>query len=672
MQDYRGTAAFSEPEAAAVRDFFAEFSLPGSGKKTQRKFGGVNVAMNWHSYGQVINVPYSHMASGEPPAEDYTVFKNLAKRFVASNNFKYGQAWAGNGLYTVNGDAADYMYDTHGTYAFSPEVGPFFDFEPFSRGMWPAQKDIAPIVNESLAMSGQSIWANDVLPILTVENSVLKAQLKEDAEDDARTLFVQLAVSNGGVVDSDSPVLLSATFAEGLEDMQAAYAAVTQPTGERSLRRTADESKCPLPISTASNRVLNDDYTYFHDESGRRAQSQDRTATHFSLAGDSIPAAKDAQSQEAASVNLRAARSRALKQTLPGDFASGKRILHGADGLEHPPPKVVRSGGRLALAATIQGTVHPAGRATISLPFCLLGKGATVATLGKCSVRKAVQAAAKSLPGGTASSRPGTLFVYLTDAHTCSVHQLDLGFLQESGQVSSSARLNPHPLRASSGCSHCAAHRYAAAQDFAVVSAEDTAFWADGLPSPKAAAPQECGGVWSNPLVSGGGHVLLDGQAVEAAALLKCARQATSLAGLTGHLEAAAVSQLPAPVGTPPAGGKGGSGDTKPEPSATPSMAPQATSHPKPSRAAAASQPAVVMSDALREQLLAEQRADEAAVELGSTAWTVTGVLMGVILVVALMMALPRGGHGPAPEQVFAAVERPGGAAPPHLSRSGF
>lgn len=133
-EDYRGTAPFSEPEAAAVRDLLQREMRHPAGKLSERKLGNVNVALNWHSYGQVINIPYSHMASGEPPAKDYAFFKKLARRFQGTNNFKVGQAWAGNGLYTVNGDAADYMYDRHGVYAFSPEVGPFFDFEPFAEG----------------------------------------------------------------------------------------------------------------------------------------------------------------------------------------------------------------------------------------------------------------------------------------------------------------------------------------------------------------------------------------------------------------------------------------------------------------------------------------------------------------------------------------------------------
>jgi hypothetical protein len=293
VQDYRGTKPFSEPESVAVRDFFAQHAPAGARKSVKRTYGGLNVAMNWHSYGQVINVPYSHMTSGEPPADDYEVFVNLAKRFVASNNFKYGQAWAGNGLYTVNGDAADYMYDTHGTFAFSPEVGPFFDFEPFERGMWPVPAHIAPIVNESLAMAGQSLWASDVLPVLSMENSMLRAVVPGDEADGCRTLYVQLAISNGGAVDSDSPVVLSATFSDGLQHITAAYEQATQPwLPEPPAADSDDVAQCAVPLSSASHRVLNDDYTHFKAESRmqqRRAvddtSDQDRTAGAFRAAG---------------------------------------------------------------------------------------------------------------------------------------------------------------------------------------------------------------------------------------------------------------------------------------------------------------------------------------------------------------------------------------------------
>ncbi len=677
LQDYRGPKPFSEPEASAVRDFFAEYAPPGSAKSTKRKYGGLNVAMNWHSYGQVINVPYSHMASGEPPADDYEVFKNLAKRFVGSNNFKYGQAWAGNGLYTVNGDAADYMYDMHGTYAFSPEVGPFFDFEPFARGMWPLQKDIIPIVNESLAMSGQSVWANDVLPTLVVENSVLKARLPEDEEDDARTLFVQVAVSNGGVVDSDSPVVVSATFADDLHDIEAAYTQVTQPATKRSVRRAAGQGagSCPIPLHSASDRVLNDDFTHFKADTGRvLSSSQDRTASTLGQPqqqeSNAESAGSQASTQAPSELAKRAARARSLKQQGAPATTAVRRSLHGPDGLAHPDPRVVRSGGRLALTATVQGTVPPAGRATISLPFCIMGKGDITATLGQCSTRKAVKAAADSLPGGAAKSHPATAYVFLSDAHTCSVFRLEVAFKQANGQASSSTQFNMHPLRLPSGCSHCGAMRYAAAHDFAMVSAGDTAFWPQGLPSSQSSPAQECGGQWASPLVTGRGHVLLDGQAVEAAALLKCARQASQLESLVNHASAPAVSPLASPVGQPSGDNSAGSTPST-KPGSSPSSAPQATSHPKPSRAADASPLAPAVPQAVLDQLAAEQRADEQAVAIGTTAWTLTGVLLGVVLIIALMMALPRGG-GPAPQQVFAALERQDRATPSHLARSGF
>ena len=87
----------------------------------------------------------------------------------------------------MNGDAGDYMYAKHGIFAFSPggystvtmnlfcapylisshhnnllslltEVGPFFDYNPFSKGMWPPENEIADIVAESMPMAGDLVW----------------------------------------------------------------------------------------------------------------------------------------------------------------------------------------------------------------------------------------------------------------------------------------------------------------------------------------------------------------------------------------------------------------------------------------------------------------------------------------------------------------------------------
>lgn len=166
-ETYRGTSPFSEPETRAIKYLLDRVDF--------------DIAINWHSFGQLINVPFSHavsnrestllicigmvyvftslvQGSGKPKGGDGQVLFAIAERLVRGSGFQYGQA-SKNGLYTVNGDAGDYMFGKRGIFAFSPEVGPYFKKEPFSSGMWPSEKMQPELEAESLPVAAQALWA---------------------------------------------------------------------------------------------------------------------------------------------------------------------------------------------------------------------------------------------------------------------------------------------------------------------------------------------------------------------------------------------------------------------------------------------------------------------------------------------------------------------------------
>lgn len=58
----------------------------------------------------------------EPQESDLRLFEHLAIRMSKLNGFTWGQPWKQPELYSVNGEASDWMYEEHGIIAMSPEV----------------------------------------------------------------------------------------------------------------------------------------------------------------------------------------------------------------------------------------------------------------------------------------------------------------------------------------------------------------------------------------------------------------------------------------------------------------------------------------------------------------------------------------------------------------------
>ena len=138
---YEGPEPFSEPETRAVRDFM--------------KSKHFKTAFNYHSFGRLLLLPYACRSKGEPREPDKSFFHKYAARLRLRNKFTWGQPW-NDGLYTVNGDAADWMYDELGVYAVSPEVAP--SDPPGGRlndcdGFWPSKQHIEAYSVENIDMN---------------------------------------------------------------------------------------------------------------------------------------------------------------------------------------------------------------------------------------------------------------------------------------------------------------------------------------------------------------------------------------------------------------------------------------------------------------------------------------------------------------------------------------
>jgi murein tripeptide amidase MpaA len=110
---YRGAAAFSEPETAAVRDLFA---AAGSDFRAMVSF---------HSYGQYILYPWGYTGSPAPDGAALGALAGtMAGLMAAVGGTVYTAGQASQALYVTNGDTADWAYSLRGAPSFTVELPP--------------------------------------------------------------------------------------------------------------------------------------------------------------------------------------------------------------------------------------------------------------------------------------------------------------------------------------------------------------------------------------------------------------------------------------------------------------------------------------------------------------------------------------------------------------------
>ncbi len=127
-QTYRGASAFSEPTVQNIRDFTNQHNFM--------------LAHNHHTYSDLILFPWGYETIHTP---DDSIFRNYAQLMASENGYEIGQAW--EILYSVNGDANDWMYGEQTSkpkiFAYTQETGSSSD------GFWPSQSRIIPLCEES-------------------------------------------------------------------------------------------------------------------------------------------------------------------------------------------------------------------------------------------------------------------------------------------------------------------------------------------------------------------------------------------------------------------------------------------------------------------------------------------------------------------------------------------
>ena len=182
---YRGAAPFSEPEAAAVRDFVAQISP--------------TVAFSTHATAGSFLMPYGYNST--PP--DFPTYAEWASDFLAENDYPYGTTSQMLG-YTSCGTTRDYLH-TEGIYAWTPEID--------GSGFWPATSEIFALVDENIFPMFYQAWISggyaDVQSHTVVgsaeagSNFELEVELKNKGAGNVTTnTVVQLIPSNSQITVS--------------------------------------------------------------------------------------------------------------------------------------------------------------------------------------------------------------------------------------------------------------------------------------------------------------------------------------------------------------------------------------------------------------------------------------------------------------------------------------
>jgi hypothetical protein len=137
-ETYRGSAAFSENETTALKNFLATKDI--------------SCILNYHTFGNWLIYPY-----GCFPwlTADSLTFFEYSNDITAYNGYTAGTAMQTVG-YNVRGTSDDYAYDgdvvmNHGKIiAMTPEVG--------TTGFWPSQSEIIPLAQENLLPNLYYAW----------------------------------------------------------------------------------------------------------------------------------------------------------------------------------------------------------------------------------------------------------------------------------------------------------------------------------------------------------------------------------------------------------------------------------------------------------------------------------------------------------------------------------
>jgi len=128
---YRGSAAFSAPETARVRDFIDSRVINGEQQ--------IVTSITFHTYAELVLWPYGYTYTDVPAdmtLDDHNVFVAMGQYMAATNGYTAQQA---SDLYITDGTYDDWAYGVHKIFAYTFEMYPVSS----NPGFYPPASEIA-------------------------------------------------------------------------------------------------------------------------------------------------------------------------------------------------------------------------------------------------------------------------------------------------------------------------------------------------------------------------------------------------------------------------------------------------------------------------------------------------------------------------------------------------
>ncbi len=237
-ETYRGAAAFSEPETAALRDFV-----------DARR---IRVAMNYHSYSNVLIYPWGYEADLFTP--DSAAFVRQAERLTGVNGYPSGTTNQTIG-YIANGGSDDWMYGASGArpaiFSYTPEVGMAGD------GFWPAPSRIVPVAQENVSANRLAMrFAGPVLAVDHIETTQASGNGFLDPGETADVVVYVTNIGRTAMALDGQAVLTSATPYVDVGDMPVRAIPRIAPGETRALGAFQITVRDDAPLGSLAGQTL--------------------------------------------------------------------------------------------------------------------------------------------------------------------------------------------------------------------------------------------------------------------------------------------------------------------------------------------------------------------------------------------------------------------------------
>jgi hypothetical protein len=383
-QTYRGSAAFSEPETQAIRQWTESHDFV--------------IAVSYHSFGELVLYPWGWTDVETTP--DHPVFVALADSMVRDNGYRPGNAYNGV-IYLTNGDFDDWMYGA--TSASKPRQTFSFTVELNSAaqgGFWPDESLIQPTCDRLLSLNLFAIRVaqEDLRSVLPPPVPVLT--LQQD-EQDPRHLDLSWTLSQDPVNTVDhyevfeiDPVGSGSQKAISLQQSGRAVIATGIPV--------PDSGDLVLRVSSDLERLW--DFVYVE---ARRSG----TTTWTTLRNDRMQATDPTGRNEGYGISLSTTDARVVADATtwrhePVDIAV--RLVAHADSPRHPSVQA-----RLDLAQTLTETRRVVADDIHATHYSYLAERAGIFAYGVTAV---------DVQGQRTDSEP--VFVFIPEVTDVAVHDI--------------------------------------------------------------------------------------------------------------------------------------------------------------------------------------------------------------------------------------------------------